>query len=218
MELELAIKTRRSVRKFKNQPVGRELIEKLTDLANYAPSACNVQGWKFIVVDKQELKDQIVDNGGSILIKNAPVGILVIYDKRTKNLIYQDHIQSGSAAIQNLSLGAADLGLGSCWLCHLPTPKKLRKIFKIPAYYQPIAFIMLGYPETGTKTVPRKYDLKQIMSYNRFSDDWPKEKINPIILLVKRILVKIYYLTPRFIKKILFNNLLDKKFVKKFDN
>lgn len=218
MEFEEVIKKRRSIRKFKNQPVEKNLVEKLITAATLAPSACNTQGWKFIIVNNDELKKEIFDAGGSVLIKNSPLGILVLYDNRTLNLDYQDHIQSASAAIQNINLAATNIGLGTCWICHLPTPKKLRKILKMPAYYSPVAYILLGYPEIEPHNMPRKYDLRQVMSYNEFSPNWPKEKINIITLNIKRLLIKIYYFTPTFIKKIFLNRVLDKNFVKKFKN
>lgn len=218
MDIYEVIKNRRSIRIFQDKPVEKHLIEQIIEAATYAPSACNIQGWKFIVVDKPDLKDKIFDYGGSILIKKAPMGILVVYDNRTKNTEYQDYIQSAAAAIQNLHLAAINLGLGTCWNCHLPTKKRLRKLFNIPSYFSPIAYILVGYPKNQPREVQRKYTLPQIMAYNKFSSDWPTEKVNPIILLIKKILVKIYYMSPTFIKKKLLNKFLDENFVKKFEN
>ena len=218
MDFEEVIKKRRSIRKFVDRPVSEDLVKKLIEAAIYAPSACNVQGWKFIVVDKPELKNKIVDNGGSIIIKEAPMGILVLYDKRTKNTEYQDYLQSASAAIQNLNLAATNLGLGTCWVCHLPTKKKLRKIFNIPAYFSPVAYILVGYPAINPKEMPRKYSVEEVMAYNQFNLSWPVQKVSPLILIIKKILVRIYYLTPTFVKKKFLNKLLDENFVKKFEN
>lgn len=212
------IKKRRSVRIFSDQAVEKEKIEKLIEAATYAPSACNVQGWKFIVVDRQEIKDEIVDLGGSIHIKNAPVGILALYDNRTKNSEYRDDIQSASAAIQNIHLTAVDLGLASCWACHLPTHGQLRKLLKIPSYFSPIAYILLGYSKNPPQEVPRKYSLGEVMNYNEFSKNWPVDKISFLKLIIQRLLIKIYRFTPKIIKKKILNKILDKNFVKKFEN
>lgn len=212
------IKKRRSVRIFKPESITKELVEKLIEAAIYAPSACDAQDWKFIIVDDKKLKDKIVEAGGAMSIKNAPAGILVLYDNRTKNLEYQDHIQSAAAAIQNIHLMAIELGLGSCWICHLPAAAQLRKIFHIPNYFSPIAYILLGYPAQEPQPMPRKYKLNEVMAYNKFSADWPIEKINSFTLFVKRVLVKIYRLSPNFIKNNFLNKFLDNKFVKKFKN
>lgn len=218
MKLEEAIKNRRSVRKFKNRTVPKLLIKKVIGAAMYAPSACNLQGWRFVVVNSQNLKNELVNYGGSVLIKNAPIGIIVLYDNRTLNFDYQDHIQSAAAAIQNIQLSAFSYGLGTCWICHLPAPNKIRKIFSIPKELTPIAYILLGYPKELPKSMPRKYLVEEIINYNHYSKKWPKEKINPLILKIKIIFSRIYSISPIFIKKYFLNYLLDKKFVKKFDN
>ena len=70
---------------------------------------------------------------GHDLIMKAPLGILVLYrNDVSKNLYeYKDHIQSAGAAIENLLLKATELGLGTCWICKLPTQKKMHKLFNI---------------------------------------------------------------------------------------
>ncbi|KKT93484.1 MAG: NADPH nitroreductase (Oxygen-insensitive) [Parcubacteria group bacterium GW2011_GWF2_45_11] len=113
MNLEDIIKTRRSVRKFSDRRLEPGVLEKIIAAANFAPSHCNTQGWKFIFVDDYDLRFKIFNNGGSHVIKAAPYGILVLYDTTlSDNLEYQDWIQSGSAAIQNMLLTIHDLGLG----------------------------------------------------------------------------------------------------------
>ena len=152
------------------------------------------------------------------MIKNAPAGILVLYDNRTKNTEYRDDIQSAAAAIQNIHLTAIDLGLGTTWICHLPKKKDLRKLFNIPKYLSPIAYIIVGYPAGPTKEVERKHQVSEILNYNEFNPNWPKELINPVKFLLTKILVKIYRLTPRYLKKKFLNKFLDKHLVKKFEN
>ena len=216
MDIQTTIKNRRSVRKFLPKPVKQEIIDKIIESANWAPSACNVQGWKFIIVDDQKLKEKIVEKGGAKLIKNAPLGILVAYDQRTENLEYQDHIQSAAASIQNLLLAAYDQGLGSCWICHLPNKKELKKIFNIPATFTPIAYIALGYPAQEPITIPRRYELNQIIGRNQFPAS-PTTSISTKKLLIKRALRKRYFSLPTPFKKMV-SRLVDKYFTKKFSN
>lgn len=218
MDIFETIKNRRSVRVFQDKSVEKELIEKLIGAATQAPSNCNVQGWRFIVIDNQETKNKIVENGGSILIKKAPAGILVVYDNRTRNLEYKDYIQSAAAAMQNIFLSATALGLGCCWLNHLPSQRILRKMFEIPNYFSPIGFLMIGYPKHAPIPVSRKYHLGQIISYNTFGKNMAVEKINPFKLFTIRMLIKIYYFIPRFVKKGFLNKFIDRNFVKKFEN
>lgn len=218
MDIFETIKKRRSVRVFENKPVPKEIIEKIIEAGANAPSNCNTQGWRFIVINKQEIKEKIYENGGTILIKNAPLGILVTYDNRTKNLEYKDYIQSAAAAMENMFLVATALGIGCCWINHLPTKRKVRKILNIPSHYSPIGYFMMGYSKKEPSPVARKYKLGEIMSYNEFGKNLAVEKINPLKLAIEKILAKTYYLSPFFLKKLFLNKLLDRYFVKKFEN
>jgi len=218
MDIFEIIKKRRSVRIFQDRLVEKELLEKIIEAGTYAPSNCNIQGWRFIVIDDQKLKDKITENGGALLIKKAPAGILVIYDSRTRNLEYQDYIQSAAAAMQNIFLATIALGLGCCWLNHLPPKKILRKILNIPKNYSPIGYLMIGYPKITPVAPPRKYKLEQLISYNTFGENLATEKISGINLAAEKILIKIYQITPLFIKKVFLNKFIDKYFVKKFEN
>lgn len=218
MDLIEAIKTRRSIRVFQDRNVDDEVVKKIIELASLAPSACNVQGWRFIVINDDKIKQEIVDKGGTIIIKNAPVGILVVYDNRSKNIEYRDYIQSASAAIQNIHLAAKNFSLGSCWVCHLPSQRSLRKILNIPRHFSPVAYVLLGYAKNEPVEVLRKYSLEKIISYNSFSKDLAVDDISKVKVLIERVLVRIYFLIPTFIKVKFLNKFLDKKFVKKFKN
>src|SRR3989338_2346758 len=142
MELEEVIATRRSIRRFTNQPITQEILEKIITAGNFAPSHCNSQAWKFIVVDEETIKQELVKRGGSPIIKGAPYGILVLYNTaESDNLEYQDWLQSASGAIQNMLLTIHNLGLGGCWICHLPRKKSLKKILNIKSPYSPVAYL-----------------------------------------------------------------------------
>ena len=76
MQLEEVIKTRRSIRKFSEGKLEKDILEKIIDAGSHAPSHCNTQGWKFIFIDDEKIKNEIFENGGSFVIKDAPYGIL----------------------------------------------------------------------------------------------------------------------------------------------
>lgn len=212
------INSRRSIRNFTQQLVERGLIKKILDIAIKAPSACNVQGWHFIVVDEEETKQKLIDFGGSIVIKNAPVGILVLYDNRTKNTEFRDNIQSAAAAIENILLAATYYNLGSCWICHLPPKRQLRKIFSFPKYMDPIAYVLLGHKQSDPVETLRKYKSEEITSFNNYFRDVRDEGTIEENILIRKLLMKIYYVAPLFIKKHFLNKFIDKRFVKKFKN
>lgn len=218
MEFLEVIKKRRSVRRFTDQSISQDIIKKLIEIAIWAPSACNVQGWHFIVIDNPDVKRRLVDAGAAPTIKNAPMGILVLYDNRTTNTRYFDHLQSAAAAVENLLLAATDMDLAGCWICHLPPKNQVRKILGIPGWLDPTALVLLGYPASTPAGVERKYELEEIINYNRFTHRPDKEPIDRNGLAIKKILIKIYYRLPVSLKRLFFNNYLDKKFTKKFDN
>lgn len=214
MELKEVIKNRRSIRKFSDKKLGDGILEKIIEAGNYAPSHCDTQGWKFIFIDNPDIKNKIFENGGSHVIKDAPYGILTLYNTASSdNLEYKDWIQSGAAAIQNMLLTIHDLGLAGCWICHLPRKVILNKILNIKKPYSPVAYIAFGYPKASPLNIARQNKINNIYATNKFI--WPKSKI-PINVQCKRLAKITYSRLPLFIKKIIFP--LADKFTKKFHN
>lgn len=213
MELKEAIIKRRSIREFDNREISKEDVEQIVLSATLAPSACNNQSWKFIVINDAKIKERIVEEGGASFIKNAPLGIVVAYDNRTDNLEYGDYIQSAAGAIQNMLLTATSLGIGSCWVCHLPTKATMRKILEIPNCFDPIAYIVLGYSTFESKVRLKKYSSNDIISWNIFN--FGVNKQSSVSLFFKRIARSFYFCLPASFKKYL--KPFAEKFVKKFD-
>lgn len=168
MDVMDAIKKRRSVRRFLDKPVEEEKVLKLIDAARWCPTASNLQAYRFIIITEQAVKDKLVSMGSATFIKDAPLGILVLYSNETKNVEYQDYVQSASAAIQNILLAACGMGLGTCWICDLPPKDELRKLLGIPDNYDPIAYITVGYPERESGPVSRRHEIEELISRNRF--------------------------------------------------
>ncbi|HLC80341.1 MAG TPA: nitroreductase family protein [Candidatus Nanoarchaeia archaeon] len=219
MELEEAIRQRRSIRRFQPEKIPLPLIKEMLDLCRHAPSACNIQGWRFIIVTDEKLKNEIFDHGGSMVIRDAPQTVLFFYDKRTDNTEYNDYIQSASAAIQNFLLIAHSTGIGTCWVNHLPRKKVLQRIFHLPKRYEPIAAVILGYPsQERIVEMKRKFLVEEIISVNQ---EFPNLKLsaegNTKHQIIKRFFRRLYYLAPKSVKRLL-NKFLDEHFVKKFEN
>ena len=212
------VRSRRSVRRYREAPVPKDLLHELLDVATWAPSACNKQDWRFVLVDDKAIMSKIVDAGGAIIIPKAPQGILVSYRESVRNAYYRDDVQSACACIQNFLLMAAARGIATCWICHLPRKGALRSLFKIPADFQPIAYIMVGYADDGKFTeVARKHKIGDITGNNSFKNigDDTKKSAWP---WAEKKLANGYRFMPLFLKKLFLNRLLDKNFVKKFKN
>jgi len=148
MELDEAIHSRRSIRKYKPDPLPENLINQIIDAGQWAPSAHNRQLVEFIVVkEKPILKKLAILFSHGPFLTQAQVAIVIICDKvKTKWALHD-----GPAAVQNMLLKIHELGLGSCWLG--PHNKEdVRTLLNIPENYEIITCLPIGYPdETPTK-------------------------------------------------------------------
>ena len=184
MEAREALLTRRSVRKYRSDPVPRQDLEEIMEAALRAPSAINLQHWHFVVVESPERMAELREVMGRVSDKfhpvlaqrfakhpetvvetetflsslgRAPVCVLAFFLKDD----YPDRdgaMQSVSAAIENLLLAAWDKGLGSCWLSapqRMGFGPELRQRFA-PDKGEFVAAITLGYPEVVPKMPVRR--------------------------------------------------------------
>ena len=163
MEFSELIKQRQSVRKYQSIPVEREKIEKLIDAVHLAPSACNSQPWKLIVVDEPGLKNEVAKATFSKTISfnkfavEAPV-IAVLVMKKAKLIAQigglvknQEYIQYDiGIAAAHFCLQAADLGLGTCIIGWFDE-KKIQQLLHIPKKRKVGLLITLGYPPEDYK-------------------------------------------------------------------
>ena len=154
MEVLEAIRTRRSIRKYKSEPVPEEELEKILDAGRWAPSASNSQPWKFIVLRDAEMRESVAQllPVGKFLA-GAPVGIAIVSDRRESPRSVED----GSLATYSMLLAAHSLGLGACWLAPSFNEGKLKELLGIPESKTLIMGIAIGYPapEALANTCPR---------------------------------------------------------------
>lgn len=182
MEFFDVVKERRSVRKYKDQPIEKRDILKVLEAANWAPSAMNWQPWEFMVVSGEWLKQlgesykgivaefarSQYDKDNSKVPSNddfikfaaayggAPVVIVVLSRRSSEHNEQKAALESACAAMENLVLAAADLGLGTCWMTGpLRDEVSLRKILSISDDREIIAVTPLGYPAVMPKPIPR---------------------------------------------------------------
>jgi len=157
MSLLDLVRQRKSVRNFRDQPVEREKIMACLEAARLAPSACNSQPWKFIVIDDPKLKDklsQVAFNGIysiNTFCKKAPVIVAVISEKgkfiaRIGGMFRgtRYYLIDIGIAIEHFVLQAEELGLGSCWIGWF-NERAVKSILNIPQYKKIDILIALGY-------------------------------------------------------------------------
>ena len=159
------VKRRRSTRKYSTDPVPRELIERCIEAATYAPTACNTQSWRFIIVEG-DLKKELADKAlGGFIVPNrfaseAPVIVVIATDMdlithriggKLKGIDY--HLIDAGIAGEHFVLQATELGLGTCWIGWFDK-KVARRLLDLPKGWDVPAMITLGYPagESSEKT------------------------------------------------------------------
>src|SRR4030066_732853 len=154
-EVLKAIKNRRTIRRFKPNPVDEEMLQMILEAGRWAPSFSNLQPWRFIVIKDQDLKNAL-DKAAreSVLhlgINEAPVVILVCVDRRIDPL---HAIEAGSAATQNMTLAAHSLGLGAGWIGIWGTEAEtsIRKILKLPDTICAAWLLPIGIPDESPES------------------------------------------------------------------
>jgi nitroreductase len=180
MELEKAIKGRRSIRKYANRPVENVVIEELLDMARQAPSSMNGQPWHFIVIRDAETKKKLValknqycpiekQEYSADFIQNAPAVVIVCVDKTQS---FDREIENGILAAANIMLAAHDRGLGSVYMSAYKADepavsRSIRELLGIPDGMEPISILPLGYPAETPEPKNLK-SLHAIISYESF--------------------------------------------------
>ena len=154
MECLDAIFTRRSIRKFKSDPVEKETLEKIIKAGGYAATGNNVQPWKFVVITDADMRKKVKDlcpkNGP--YIEFAPVCIAVFCDKASHP------VEDGSAATQNIMLAGHAHGLGSCWIAgdKKDYTETVRELLNVPKHYRLVSLISMGYPAADIPNKTKK--------------------------------------------------------------
>ncbi len=149
MEALEAILSRRSIRRYTDEPVSETAVTQLLRAACAAPSANNQQPWTFVVIDERELLDAIPDvHPYARMSKEAPLVVLVCgLPERERHPGYWE--QDCAAATQNLLLAAHAQGLGAVWCGVHPREQRVqgvRELLGIPAEVVPFALIVVGHP------------------------------------------------------------------------
>jgi nitroreductase len=163
MDAMQALKTRRCVRAYADQPVERQLIEEVIDCGRLAATAINIQPWEFVVVTDPGVRRRIAScTEYGKFIAGAPVCVVVLSKEGTY------YLEDGSAATQNLLVAAHALGLAGCWVAgdKKSYAREVCGIVGAPAGYRLVSLVPIGYPaEQPTK---QKRPLSDVLHWERF--------------------------------------------------
>lgn len=176
------VSQRRSVRRYLDRPVRREKILTCLEAARLAPSADNVQPWRFLVIDDPAMKQRFAREAFSGIYfisrfaAKAPVLILmlarldIIANRIGKQIqgIHYYLIDIGIAG-EHIVLQAEELGLGTCWIGWFDV-RKTRRFFKIPRKYKIVSLLSLGYYDRKPSREKKRRKLEEIVWFNGFKN------------------------------------------------
>jgi len=165
------IQARRSIRKYKEDPIPEEVLRRVLEAARLAPSGKNLQPWKFIIVRDIELKEQLARASfGQYFMVKAPVIIVACgfpdncYARMGRYM--KSWAVDVSIALEHLILQAQEENLGTCWIGAFEE-KEVKLILKVPENVRVLAMTPLGYPDEQPRSRGRK-SLEEIISFDTF--------------------------------------------------
>ncbi|HHX17783.1 MAG TPA: nitroreductase [Clostridium sp.] len=167
--IELA-KKRYSVRSYLDKPVEKEKILQVLEAGRIAPSAVNKQPWNFIVITNEATKSKIANTYPRDWFKTAPAIIVVCGDhsKSWKRSDGKDHCDVDAAiAIDHMTLAAADIGLGTCWVCAFDAAK-CHEVLNLPENLEVIALLPIGYPADTAPENKKRLDISEIVTWEEY--------------------------------------------------
>ena len=172
------IRQRKSVRKYLERPIEREHILQCIEAARLAPSADNMQPWRFVVLDDRNLIAELADsvctgicrrtkfigNAAAIIVILADLNLIV---HRVGAAVFgtQHYMLDVGIAGEHIVLQAHELGIGTCWI-NLFNAKAARKTLNIPARYRVVSLIAMGYPAEGATRNRPDHPMEKILFFN----------------------------------------------------
>jgi nitroreductase len=171
MDVYEAIRTRQSVRRYRPDPVPDDVLNRVLDAMRLAPSAGNLQPWRFIVVKDAAVREQVAQaSNGQDWMAQAPIIIAACgWEDRAYSAMggYWNALPVDvSIAFDHLTLAAAAEGLGTCWIGSF-TEDEVRRLLGIPEDVTVIALTPLGYHDVEPAAKTRK-ELAEIVCYERW--------------------------------------------------
>lgn len=183
MQLENAIKTRKSVRKFSEKSVNWRKIIRAIDYARFAPFAGNLFNMKFVVIDDLEKIKSLAEASEQNFVGDVKDMVVVVSDEIKVKKLYgrmgeKFARQQAGAAIENFLLGLNEQKLSTCWIGYFDE-KKVKKILKIKDDFVVEALFPIGV-EGKLKVAPKyKTELESVLFFN----EWENQKMKPNVKL-----------------------------------
>ena len=161
-----------SVRSFQPTHLPKEVIDRLLEAARLAPTGCNYQPQRILVLNTDEAMEKLKTCTKCHF--NAPTAMLICYNREECWVRKYDGAASGpidaSIVATHIMLQAADMGIGVTWVMHFD-PAAMRKTFAIPEHIEPVALLTMGYPapDAAPLAMHSQYrSMDEIVCFERF--------------------------------------------------
>jgi len=174
------VNKRYSVRNYKTAPVPREKVLRCIEAARLAPSACNSQPWKFIIVDDPELVNELASAAFKGLLDfnnfafEAPVLVLIVSERQKLSAKFGSIVKKKNfqqmdigIAAEHFCLQAAEEGLGTCMLGWF-NEKKVKKTLSIPKLKRVELIITLGFSADEKPPHKKRKTIDEILTCNKY--------------------------------------------------
>jgi len=166
-----AIKARRSVRAYQDRAVEEDKLKAVLEAGRLAPSAKNLQEWRFVVVTDADIRKKLVPAArNQSFVAQAPV-VIAGCAEDTDNLMPCGQLSypiDVTIAVDHMTLAAVELGLGTCWIGAFDEAK-VREILGIPGHVRIVTLLTLGYPADGGGHGKSRLSLDEIVKYEKWA-------------------------------------------------
>jgi len=190
MNIEEAIYKRRTIRRYKQDPIPSDILRKLIDYARVAPAGSNIQSLEYIIVESNKLRQKLFPlvRWASSLPKEKrtpesgrePTAYIVVLVNTDIKQSYLDF--DVGAAVENILLGAISYGIGSCWMGSIEG-SKIKTLLEIPDNYEIKHVISLGYPDEISVMEPFEGSFKYWKD-EQGNMHVPKRALNDVIVKI----------------------------------
>lgn len=163
------IRTRGSIRSYKDKPIPRPALRDILEAARMAQSADNRQPWEFIVVTDPAMRKKLIHAAGNQSFVGEAAGVVICLASSEESASvgpFEGFLIDLAIAIENMVLTAWDLGIGSCWIGAFDE-ETVKELLDIPAKFRVVSLLTLGYPAQKPGPKYRK-ELGEIIHYQKY--------------------------------------------------
>jgi len=157
--------TRKSIRKYKKEPISDSVLNNILEAGRRSPSATNIQPWHFVVIRDQKAKEACSLGGFNRFTRDADVIVVGLY-KPSEVIMEPYSLMDVTIALQNMVTAAWSQGVGSCWIGAW-NDTNLRDILNLPTDTKIVGMVTFGIPDENPPLPPKK-PLNEIVHFDKW--------------------------------------------------